>query len=177
MINKKSIFRWSLFFAVFIVGYLAGNIISPPFYMWWGNKKKQTTVKIEDVLSQNLVNMHSKKVITKDTLCAHERNLFVFWSPTCKYCRQFFQNKLNNTTVGVFCLPITDDSDYVKFFVEKNEIPYLQLYVADTNGIAPIDIPSLDVIPTFVLLDSKGTVIEQKRGINDIDSFIDKIYK
>lgn len=63
-------------------------------------------------------------------------------------------------------MPITDDFDYVKYFVEQNEISYIQLCTADTNGIIPIDAPSVVAVPTFVVLDSKGNVIEEKEELS-----------
>lgn len=142
----------------------------------WSIKKPHADFEIESIKSQNLVEMYTETQISPDTLLAHERNLLVFWSPTCKYCKLFFQNKLNYSEIGVFCLPITDDFEYAKYYVEKNEIPYLQICVGDTNGVVPVNIPSIDAVPTFVLLDRHGNVLEQKKGITNIDIFIEKLY-
>ena len=128
-------------------------------------------------MSLQLVNMQTEVAIPHDTLSAHNHNLLVFWSPTCKYCRQFFNYSLNFKEVGIFCISLTDDFEYTRYYIEQKEIPYLQLCIADTNGIEAIDAPFVKAIPTFILLDSKGNIIDQKEGIADIDSFLEKIYK
>ena len=175
-INKKSTLRWLLFVAVFCLGYLAGVFLNPLFWTLLGNHR-QHDVDIEAVLTQPLVDFQTEVPITKDTLNAHKRNLLVFWSPTCKYCKQFFQYRLNSAEIGIFCFPLTDDFDYVKYYLHQSDIQYMQLCIADTNGIVSVYAPSVGAIPTFVVLDNEGNVIEQKRGITEIDVFIENLYK
>lgn len=174
--KRKSTLWWLLCIGIFCAGYVGGVFLNPLISSTL-RKHHQAHVDIEQVLSQTLVNLQTETAIAQDTLRAHERNLLVFWSPTCKYSRQFFQYRLNSDEIGIFCMPITDDFNYVKYFVEQNEISYIQLCTADTNGIIPIDAPSVVAVPTFIVLDSKGNVIEEKRGIIDIDLFIENLYK
>lgn len=172
---KKKSASWWLVFILFCFGFFLG-VLSITQLAVWSIKKPHADFEIESIKSQNLVEMYTETQISPDTLLAHERNLLVFWSPTSKYCKLFFQNKLNYSEIGVFCLPITDDFEYAKYYVEKNEIPYLQICVGDTNGVVPVNIPSIDAVPTFVLLDRHGNVLEQKKGITNIDIFIEKLY-
>ena len=176
IMSKKSTLWWLICPAVFCLGYMAGAFLNPIISSKL-SKLHQTGVDMESVLSQPLVNLQTESTIKRDTLSAHERNLLVFWSPTCKYSKQFFLNRLNSTEIGIFCLPITDDLDHVNYFIERNDIPYVQLCTTDTNGIVPIDVPSVEVVPMFVVLDSKGTVLFEKKGIDDIDAFIENLYK
>ncbi len=175
IMKKVSKTKCLIYATILIMGYIAGAVLQPRISAKL-MKQKQTKIDIEAILSQNLVDMKTEKTINIDTLSYHKVNLLIFWAPTCKYCKQFFQNRLNATEIGIFCIPLTDDIDYTKYFVEQNEIQYMQVCVADTNGISPVKALSVEAIPTFIILDNKGKIIEQKKGIADIDLFIDKLY-
>lgn len=175
MRSEKTI-KYLLWLALLIVGYLAGAYLHPKFAKL--QKKEQSiNIDVEYLMSQPLVDISSGAPVSCDTLFSHERNLLVFWTPTCKFCRQFFQSRPNAYEVGVFCFPLTSDMDYTNYFLEQREIEYPNFGSIDSVGIIPVDMPSVRAVPTFVVLDGEGDVIEQKIGIDGIDSLLDNLYK
>lgn len=137
---------------------------------------QQQNIDIKDIMHQQLVDINDNHYVNRDTLLSHKRNLLVFWSPTCRFCKQFFLNHLNSYEVGIFCFPITEDVDYAKFFIEHNEIEYMNLVCIDSSGVSSVKSTAIKAVPTFVILDSEGNIVEQKIGLNKVDSLIDHLY-
>lgn len=173
--GNKNALKYVLGIALLIVGYFAGVFLHPKFAKA-EQKELPTGINIEQLLSQPLVDMVSEEPVSPDTLFAHDRNLLVFWTPTCKFCRQFFQSRPNAYEVGIFCFPMTDDLDYVKYFVEQKEIEYPNFVSTDSTGIVSVSMPTLRAVPTFVVLDGEGNIVEQKIGVDGIDTLLDKLY-
>jgi len=174
--TSKKILKYTLCIALLGLGYLAGVFLHPKISdskqsRQWGD------VDTEHLLSQQLVDIKSGQPVKSDTLFSHNRNLLVFWNPVCSFSRQFFNNRLNTREVGVFCFPMTYDMDYTNYIVDKQEIEYPNYGILDSSGIVSVDMPTIKAVPTFVVLDNKGDVIEQKIGIYGIDTLIDHLFK
>lgn len=117
-----------------------------------------------------------KSIKLADTLALRSRNLLVFWSPTCSYCKRFFLNQLNNQIVGVYCFPLTDDWDYLKYYIDSHQIIYPQITQSDNEEIRSLDYPDITAVPTFIVVDSVGKQIAYFVGINEMNELIDVLY-
>lgn len=171
----KSIVRCVLCLALVAAGFFAGVYLHPHFAKKTA-RGVPADIDMERLYSQPLADIITGAAVNPDTLFSHERNLLVFWNPTCKFCRQFFNYRLNSYEVGVFCFPMTDDLEYTQYFVEKHSIQYQQLGSIDSSVIVHVDMPSVKAVPTFVVLDGKGNIVAQKTGIIGIDTLLDNIY-
>lgn len=171
----KPAIKCVLHLALIATGYLVGVYLHPHFAKKTA-KGVHADIDMERLYSQPLADIITGAAVNPDTLFSHERNLLVFWNPTCKFSRQFFNYRLNSYEVGVFCFPMTDDLEYAQYFVEKHNIQYQQLGSIDSSGIIHVDMPPVKAVPTFVVLDGKGTIIAQKTGIIGIDTLLDNIY-
>lgn len=118
-----------------------------------------------------------KTVRLYDTLSQKERNLLVFWSPTCGFSKDFFLHQLNDKAVGIYCFPMTDDYDYLKYYIDKKSIQYSQLMLESSHVIKPIEVSSIVATPTFVVVDDTGQNLTQYIGINEIDEMIAFLYQ
>lgn len=173
--NGNRVIKYVLWIVLIAASYLAGAFLHPKVAERHVGLPMPIT-GIEQLLAQPLVDINTGALICSDTLFSHERNLLVFWTPTCRFCRQFFQYRLNQYEVGIFCFPITDDLDYARYFVERNGIQYPNIGTVDSSGIMAVKMPTVNAVPTFVVLDSNGDIFEQQVGINGIDDLLDRLY-
>lgn len=171
----KRFIKYALWLVLIAIGYLVAVFLHPKV-MGSASKGRQANVDISHLLSQPMFDINTGTRVSTDTLFSHERNLLVFWTPTCKFCRQFFQYRLNSYEVGIFCFPITDDLDYVRYYCDRNEVQYPNIGTTDSSSMVSVTMPTVNVVPTFVVLDAKGTVIGQHIGINGIDTLLDNLY-
>lgn len=158
---------------IFALGYLFGAWLHPEFA---SHKHPKEVPIVANLFGNDIVDLNSRVCVTKDTLASHEKNLLVFWSPSCKFCRQFFQNRLNQEMMGIFCFPLTDDYEYVDFFVKQHEIKYPQLVKQTTDGIRSIDAPFVESIPLFLVVDAYGKILREHVGIDHLDELISTLY-
>lgn len=158
---------------VFTLGYFFGAWLHPKFASH--NTPKGAPI-VSTLFGNDVCDMNNGTPFGFDTLAAHEKNLLVFWSPSCKFCRQFFQNRLNQEMMGIFCFPLTDDYEYVDFFVKQHEIKYPQLVKQTTDGIRSIDAPFVESIPLFLVVDAYGKILREHVGIDHLDELISTLY-
>ena len=118
-----------------------------------------------------------KTVRLYDTLSKKERNLLVFWSPTCSFSKDFFLHQLNDEAVGIYCFPMTDDFDYLKYYIDKKNIQYSQLMLQGSQANKSIEASSIVATPTFVVVDDTGKDLAQYIGINEMDEMISFLYQ
>ena len=121
--------------------------------------------------------MTGQRVNLIDTLAKKDRNLLVFWSPTCRFCKDFFLHQMNEQAVGIYCFPLGDDLEYLKFYVEKHHVKLPQLMALKSKTFVPVIVPSIVATPTFVIVDNKGNRLTQYVGINEIDEMIAFLYQ
>lgn len=158
---------------VFALGYFFGARLHP---MFASLRAHEEVPVVANLFGKNIVDLNRGTCFTMDTLAAHEKNLIVFWSPTCKYCKQFFQNRLNQELTGIYCFPLTDDFEYVDFYIEQQGIKYPQLVKQDTGRIQSVDAPFVESIPMFLVVDHNGKIIRKHIGIENIDKLISTLY-
>ena len=159
---------------VFVMGYFSCVVIH--------NKiadihSYRSVIDLRNLFGKDVVSLGDNSSITFDTLFSHKKNLIIFWSPSCKFCRSIFHNQLNSEVVGIFCFPLTDDFEYVEYFVNKHEIRYPQLVCNTAEGMTSVETPFVDAIPMLFIVDNQGNVLEEEIGINNIDSLFDFLYK
>lgn len=112
-----------------------------------------------------------------DTLAKKDKNLLVFWSPTCSFSKNFFLHQLNEQVVGIYCFPLANDLEYLKFYVHRNNIKLPQLMIQKAETFLPIEAPSIVATPTFVIVDGKGERLAQYVGVKKIDEMITFLYQ
>lgn len=159
---------------IFVAGYLCGICLHPKISEWASIKNE---VNITQLFGNDVIDLNNGSTYNIDTLSAHNRNLLIFWSPSCQFCRFFFNNKLNHETVGIFCFPLSDDYDYINFFRENHKIDYPQLVIKSDNETHPISAPFIDAIPTFIITDNHAQIIHKYVGIDSIDNLIKTLYQ
>lgn len=160
--------------AIFALGYFMGVWVHPQLAELFREKKE---VSVASLFSDDVVILNGETHLAMDTLSVHKKNLLVFWTPSCKFCRQFFQSRLNSEVVGVFCFPLSDDYEYVEYFVNHHEIPYPQLVKKTPDGISPVDAPFAEAVPMFIVVDSNGNVLQKQIGVSGIDELTSTLYK
>lgn len=137
----------------------------------------RSDVDLRNLFGKDVVSLCDYNSITFDTLFSHKKNLIIFWSPSCKFCRSIFHNQLNSEVVGIFCFPLTDDFEYVEYFVKKHEIRYPQLVCKTAEGMTSVEAPFVNAIPMFIVVDNQGNVIHEEIGINNVDTLFNILYK
>lgn len=161
----------------FVLGFILGYIFRPRI-MDYRIEHKQFNLLKTSIISDTVYDICSGRPISlTDTLLYRSRNLLVFWSPTCGYCKEFFKHTLNEKIVGIYCFPLTDDLDYLKFYVEKHNIRLPQLMAQKSKSLVPVDALSIVATPTFVIIDDKGNTLAQYIGINEMDEMITFLYQ
>lgn len=112
-----------------------------------------------------------------DTLTKKERNLLVFWSPTCGFSKEFFLHQLNEQVVGIYCFPLASDLEYLSFYISNHNIQLPQLMVLKSKAYMPVEVPSIVATPTFIIVDKTGKNLAQYIGINKLDEMINFLYQ
>jgi len=159
-----------------VLGFVLGCYIRPAIINYQVNHKK-FDINDSELLSDSLCNLITKQgICLTDTLAKKDRNLLVFWSPTCRFSKQFFKHELNDQIVGIYCIPITDDLDYLKYYIENNNISLPQLMLRNNGDIKSLRIKSIVALPTFVIVDSNCNILTQKIGVQNIEEFITFLY-
>ena len=159
------------------LGYLLGVFLQPRVK---GRRIHHAAFNLRDteLLSDSLCDFSTgQRVNLIDTLAKKDKNLLVFWSPTCGFSKDFFLHQLNEQLVGVYCFPLASDLEYLKFYVEKHSIKLPQIMVQKTGILVPVEAPSIIATPTFVIVDDKGKRLAQYIGINEIDEMITFLYQ
>lgn len=159
-----------------VLGYFLGIVLHPRLVNY-RVQHKDFLMSENGFLSDTLFDIQSGKSFRlTDTLVHRSRNLLIFWSPTCSYSKQFFLHQLNNEIVGIYCIPLTDDLEYLKYYVDSRQIIYPQMVKKNQNGIESLIIPSIEAIPTFIIVDGKGKPLVQYVGINEMDEMMNVLY-
>ena len=166
-----------LLIAVFVVGVVLGFVFRPRIIEYRVGHS-QFEILNTNIASDTFYDICTgERVDLMDTLSYKNRNLLAFWSPTCGYCKKFFKHTLNEKIVGIYCFPLIDDLDYLKFYVEKHNIRLPQLMAQKSKSLVPVDAFSIVATPTFVIIDDKGNTLAQYIGINEIDEMITFLYQ
>lgn len=174
----KAVFCNLLLIIVFLViGFILGYVFRPRI-MDYRIEHKQFDLLETSIISDTVYDICSGRPISlMDTLSYKSRNLLVFWSPTCSYCKKFFLHKLNEKVVGIYCFPLMNDLEYLKFYVDNNNIKAVQLMALKSETFVPVEVSSIAATPTFIIVDDKGKSLSQYIGINDLDKMIASLYK
>lgn len=131
-----------------------------------------------ELLTDSLFDFTTGQIINiVDTLAKKEKNLLVFWSPTCGFSKEFFLHQLNEQAVGIYCFPLANDLEYLKFYINKYNIKLPQLMAQKSKAYIPVKVSSVVATPTFVVVDNTGKNLAQYIGINQIDEMIDYLYQ
>ena len=173
--TKKHITYCILSASLLAIGYFLGAWMHPRISEWMA-KREQPEMQIEKLFGEGIADLRSGMKVDLDTLASHEKNLLVFWSPTCEFCKKFFQNNMNSSAIGIFCFPITDDMEYTEYYLDRHSIPYPQLISTDSTVQHAVDAQFISAVPTFYVVNSHGETLMKHQGINDIDNFIDSLY-
>ena len=173
-------FRKHIFVTIAVclgLGYLLGAFLQPRFQ----NRRIHSlafNLKDTGLLSDSLCDfMTGQRINLIDTLAKKDRNLLVFWSPTCSFSKDFFLHQLNEQVVGIYCFPLASDLEYLKFYVQRHNIKLPQLMVQKADIFVPIEASSIVATPTFVILDDKGERLAQYVGANKIEEMITFLYQ
>ena len=161
----------------FVLGFILGYIFRPRI-MDYRIEHKQFNLLKTSIISDTVYDICSGRPISlTDTLLYRSRNLLVFWSPTCNYCKKFFQHQLNEKAVGIYCFPLMNDLDYLRYYVDNHNIKLPQLMSLKSETFVPVEAPSIVATPTFIIIDDKGNTLAQYIGINEMDEMITFLYQ
>lgn len=159
------------------LGYLLGAILHPQIV---GQRFHHTVFNLREtkLLSDSLCDFTTgQRINLADTLANKDRNLLVFWSPTCSFSKEFFLQQLNEQVVGIYCFPLANDLEYLNYYVHRHNIKLPQLMIQKEEAFVPIEAPSIVATPTFVIVDGKGERLAQYVGVNKIDEMITFLYQ
>lgn len=173
-------FRKHIFVIVIVclgLGYLVGAFLQPRVQ----NRRIHSmafNLKDTGLLSDSLCDfMTRQRVNLIDTLAKKDKNLLVFWSPTCSFSKRFFLHQMNEQAVGIYCFPLGNDLEYLKFYVEKHHVKLPQIMTQESETFVSVVVPSIVATPTFVIVDDKGERLAQYVGTNEIDEMITFLYQ
>ncbi len=173
-------FRKHIFVIVIVclgLGYLVGAFLQPRVQ----NRRIHSmafNLKDTGLLSDSLCDfMTGQRVNLIDTLAKKDKNLLVFWSPTCSFSKRFFLHQMNEQAVGIYCFPLGNDLEYLKFYVEKHHVKLPQIMTQESETFVSVVVPSIVATPTFVIVDDKGERLAQYVGTNEIDEMITFLYQ
>ena len=173
-------FRKHIFVIVIVclgLGYLVGAFLQPRVQ----NRRIHSmafNLKDTGLLSDSLCDfMTGQRVNLIDTLAKKDKNLLVFWSPTCSFSKRFFLHQMNEQAVGIYCFPLGNDLEYLKFYVEKHHVKLPQIMTQESETFVSVVVPSIVATPTFVIVDDKGERLAQYVGTNEIDEMITLLYQ
>lgn len=160
-----------------VIGYAMGVFFHPRI-MKSRLERSKIEIKKSNLFSDSLYDYNTNEHIDlKEKLFLKKRNLLVFWDPNCRYCKSFFANyHLNDSLIGLFCFPQTDDLEYLNYYVDKHDIKSPQLMIKSRESFHQSQLPSLYAIPTFVVVDNEGNDICSYVGVKNIDEMIDSLY-
>lgn len=159
-----------------VLGYLFGVVLHPKL-VHYRVQHQNISMPENGFLLDTLFDVQSGKSLRlTDTLAYRNRNLLVFWSPTCSYSKQFFLHQLNNQVVGIYCFPLTDDWEYLNYYVDRHQITYPQIAQFNHERIQSLNYPSITAVPTFIVVDSLGEQIASFVGINEMDKLMKELY-
>lgn len=177
----KKNYRCTAFFFAIIVSALLGYLLGFYSHGRIANRLVQNNhfeLSQSSLFSDSVCDfLTGKDVKVQDTLALKEKNLLVFWSPVCSYSKEFFLHKLNEKAVGVYCVPMTEDIDYLKYYIEKRNIKYPQLMLRSSQTIESVSASSIVATPTFVVVDKNGKTLAQYVGTKEIDEMIAFLYQ
>ena len=173
-------FRKHIFVTITVclgLGYLVGAFLQPRVQ----NRRIHSlafNLKDTGLLSDSLCDfMTGQRVNLIDTLAKKDKNLLVFWSPTCSFSKRFFLHQMNEQAVGIYCFPLGNDLEYLKFYVEKHHVKLPQIMTQESETFVSVVVPSIVATPTFVIVDDKGERLAQYVGTNEIDEMITFLYQ
>ena len=159
------------------LGYLLGVFLQPRVK---GRRIHHAAFNLRytELLSDSLCDFSTgQRVNLIDTLAKKDRNLLVFWSPTCSFSKEFFLHQLNEQIVGIYCVPLANDLEYLKFYVHRHNIKLPQLMVQKAETFVPVEVSTIVATPTFVIIDDEGKRLAQYVGVNKIDEMITSLYQ
>ena len=84
---------------------------------------------------------------------------------------------MNEQAVGIYCFPLGNDLEYLKFYVEKQHVKLPQIMTQESETFVSVVVPSIVATPTFVIVDDKGERLAQYVGTNEIDEMITFLYQ
>ena len=158
------------------LGYLLGAFLQPRLV---NHKIHRPIFNLKDIenISDSLYDFTTgQRINIVDTLAKKDRNLLVFWSPTCSFSKEFFLHQLNEQVVGIYCFPLADDMEYLRFYLDNHNINLPQLMMQKSETFVPVEVSSIVATPTFVVVDNTGKNLAQYIGINKIDEMITFLY-
>ncbi len=172
-------FRKHIFVIVIVclgLGYLVGAFLQPRVQ---NRRIHSMAFNLKDTgLFDSLCDfMTGQRVNLIDTLAKKDKNLLVFWSPTCSFSKRFFLHQMNEQAVGIYCFPLGNDLEYLKFYVEKHHVKLPQIMTQESETFVSVVVPSIVATPTFVIVDDKGERLAQYVGTNEIDEMITFLYQ
>lgn len=166
-----------LLVAFFVVGFISG-FVAHPRILDYRLEHKEFDIASTTIDSDSIYDICTgRRIALMDTLSYKSRNLLVFWSPTCGFCKEFFLHKLNEEIVGIYCFPLTNDLEYLKFYVDNHGINLPQLMIQKHGSFEPIEASSVMATPTFIIIDDKGQRKAQYIGINNLDEMMSYLYQ
>lgn len=159
------------------LGYLLGAVLQP-YVINHRAFRSDFNLKDTEILSDSLCDfITGQRINFTDTLAKKDRNLLVFWSPLCNFSKEFFLHQLNEQVVGIYCFPLVNDLEYLKFYVDHHNIKLTQLMVQKSETIVPVEVSSIVATPTFVIVDNKGKRLAQFIGINELNEMVTFLYQ
>lgn len=171
--------RYIIFIVFFLsigLGYIMGFFLHGRFVDY---RVRHKIFNLSDLIipTDSLYNFYTGKTINLyDTLSKKEHNLLIFWTPTCSYSKDFFLNQLNEKIVGIYCFPLTDDLEYLNFYIDNHNITLPQLMLKNSEMIEPVPATSIVATPTFVVVDRNGNSLSKYVGINETNNMIEFLY-
>ena len=140
--------------------------------------EKKDIEKYGFVKSFNWLDINGKGYQYNQVLEGKKRMLIIFWASWCVPCRkeipalkEFY--KEYNEDISMVSLSIDNDYSNWKKAVDQEQMPWLNLSGLPKNKNAISQAYNIKAVPTLILLDEKGKIIE--KNTNDLPKIIDII--
>lgn len=126
----------------------------------------------------NWVDINGKGYNYSQVLDGKKRMLIIFWASWCVPCRKEIPalkefHKKYNEDISMVSLSIDNDYSNWKKAVDKEQMPWLNLSGLPKNKNAISQAYDIKAVPTLILLNEQGKIIE--KNTNDLPKIIDII--
>lgn len=140
--------------------------------------EKKAVEKKGFVTNFNWTDINGKKYNFVQARSGKKKILLIFWASWCIPCRKEIPNlkefyNIYNKEISMISLSIDDDYYKWKKAVDQEQMPWLNLSGLPASKNAIVLAYDLKEVPTLILLDEKGKVIEKKT--NNLHTIIDII--
>jgi thioredoxin-related protein len=157
----------------FVIGFIWGKYGVSSFGDIF--EKRDNIIQYLNLDTLHIVDFETNKFYDMDFFNACDINVLVFWSTTCSFCEQFFEDFPSlKSNAQMICFPMDIDTVLLSEYFRFHEFVRPQLFIYNNSGeiVNPFNIIAT---PTIIVTNKKGDIIYSQIGAKLSESFINLI--